>query len=61
MPDPWDDPDVMIDRPDSTGVPRVDAVMDTVAVVGGVSLEQQVGVYERAHVELRAVLDDPDS
>lgn len=59
--DVWEDPDVILERPGSTGLPRVDAVIDAVAIVGAGSLEDQVGVYEQAHVELRAVLDDPDA
>ncbi len=57
----WDDPDVMLERPATTGLARVDAVVDAVAVVGSGSLEDQVRVYEQAHAELRAVLDDPDA
>lgn len=54
-----DDPDVMLERPDGTGIARVDAAIDTVAGIGSVPLEEHVGVYEQAHVELRASLDDP--
>ena len=61
-PEPWDDdPDVMLDRPEPTGLPRVDAVVDGVGAIGSLPVEQHVRVYEQAHVELRAVLDDPDA
>lgn len=59
---PWDDdPDVLLDRPERTGIARVDAVVDAVADVGSVPLPEQVRVFEQGHAELRAVLDDPDS
>lgn len=57
----WDDPDVILERPASTGLTRVDGVVDAIAVVGAGTLEEQVGVYEQAHTELRAALDDPDA
>lgn len=56
-----DDDDVMLDRPDPTGLPRVEAVVDAVVDIGSVPLEGHVAVYEQAHRELRAVLDDPDA
>ncbi|MGA8845975.1 MAG: hypothetical protein WB471_05115 [Nocardioides sp.] len=71
--DVWDDPDIILERPGSTGLPRVDGVIASIANVahvtdvgsasgiGSGSLEDQVGVYEQAHLELRAVLDDPDA
>ncbi|CAN5335502.1 hypothetical protein BH09ACT12_BH09ACT12_20160 [soil metagenome] len=59
--DVWDDPDVMLDRPESTGLAGVDAVIDAVAMIGSVAVPDHVGVYEQAHVQLRAVLDDPDA
>jgi hypothetical protein len=59
---PWDgDPDVLLDRPERTGLPRVDAVVDAVADVGSVPLPEHVRVFEQGHSELRAVLDDPDA
>lgn len=61
-PETWDDdPDVMLERPEPTGLPRVDGVVDGVARVGSLPVEEHVRVYEQAHVELRAVLDDPDA
>lgn len=59
--DVWDDPNIMLERPASTGLTRVDGVIDAVAAVGSGSLEDQVRVYEQAHAELRAALDDPDA
>ncbi len=58
----WDDdPDVMLERPAATGLSRVDAVVDAVATMGTVDLAEHVQVYEQAHRELRAALDDPDA
>jgi len=57
--DVWDDPDVMLDRPEPTGLERVDAVVESVAGVGSVPLEEHARVYEQAHAALRAALDDP--
>ena len=60
--DDWDDDsDVMLERPASTGLPRVDAVVDAVAGMGSVALVEHVQVYEQAHRELRSALDDPDA
>lgn len=56
-----DDPDVMIDRPDATGLAQVDHVIDTVAAVGATSLDEHVRVYEQAHIALRGALDDPEA
>jgi hypothetical protein len=54
-----EDPDVMLDRPDGTGIDRVDAAVDAVAAIGSVPLEEHPRVYEQVHAALRSVLDDP--
>ncbi len=55
----WDDdPDVMLERPGTTGLPRVDGVVEVVSAIGSRELSEHVGVYEQAHAELRAALDD---
>lgn len=51
--------DAPAERPDATGIDRVDAVIDAVAVVGDRPLPEQVAVFEQAHAELRRTLDDP--
>ena len=59
---PWDeDPDVILDRPERTGLERVDAAVDAVAGVGTLAVGEHVRVYEQAHGELRSVLDDPEA
>lgn len=45
----------------STGNARVDAVLADVVAAADAPLEQQVAVFERAHGELRAVLDSPEA
>ena len=58
----WDDDERRAqERPDSTGLPRVDAVIAAVADLGDQPLEEQVRAFEAAHAELRATLDDPDA
>jgi hypothetical protein len=57
MIDELDDPPA--ERPDATGIERVDAVIDAVAVLGERPLAEQVTVFEQAHAELRRTLDDP--
>lgn len=57
MIDELDDPPV--ERPDATGIDRVDAVIDAVAGVASSSLAEQVTVFEQAQAELRRTLDDP--
>jgi hypothetical protein len=52
--------DLALARPEPTGVPRVDAVLDAVAAVGDRPVDEQVAVFEQAHAELRSTLDDPD-
>lgn len=54
---PVHDPD---HTPGRTGVDRVDAVLDAVAALGEEPVSDQVAVFEHAHSELRATLDDPD-
>lgn len=51
------DPDV--ERPDATGVARVDTVIDALADLDPDALDQQVAVFEQAQTELRRALDDP--
>ena len=55
----WLDDEVVVERPDRTGVDRVDAVLDAVSTVGDRPLAEQVAVFETAHAELRRTLDDP--
>lgn len=55
----WLDDDVVVERPDATGVERVDAVLEAVTTVGDRPLAEQVTVFETAHAELRRTLDDP--
>ena len=58
----WDDDERRAqERPDSTGLPRVDAVIAAVADLGDQPLEEQVRAFEAAHAELRATLDRPDA
>ena len=58
----WDDDERRAqERPDSTGLPRVDAVIAAVADLGDQPLEEQVRAFEAAHAELRATLDHPDA
>jgi hypothetical protein len=54
-----DDPADRAERPEATGVERVDAVLDGVAGASGLALAEQVAVFEQAHAELRRALDDP--
>lgn len=42
-----------------TGVSGVDAVLATVDAVDHLPLEEQLGVFERAHDDLRRALDAP--
>ena len=42
--------------PESTGHPDVDAVMRSVAALGGRPLEEHVRTFEAAHEQLRAAL-----
>ncbi|MDO9455020.1 hypothetical protein [Nocardioides sp.] len=51
--------DLPAERPDATGIDRVDAVIDAVASVGDRPLAEQVTVFEQAHGELRRSLDAP--
>ncbi|WP_170286234.1 hypothetical protein [Nocardioides rubriscoriae] len=51
--------DAPAERPDTTGIDGVDAVIDAVAMLGGLPLADQVAVFEQAHAELRRTLDDP--
>ncbi|WP_139983585.1 hypothetical protein [Nocardioides litoris] len=59
LPDPLDEPDLPAERPEPTGVPRVDAVLDAVAAAADAPPAEQVVVLEQAHAELRRALDDP--
>jgi len=45
--------------PESTGVPRVDAVVEEVTGLADRPVEEHVAVFESAHEELRRVLDSP--
>lgn len=49
--------DLGAERPEPTGVERVDAVLDAVAGLGDQPVGEHVAVFERAHTELRAALD----
>ncbi len=45
-----------------TGVPAVDAVLSEVAGLAGLPVADHVGVFERAHDQLRRALDaDPEA
>ncbi|MCW2815884.1 MAG: hypothetical protein JWN84_3339 [Nocardioides sp.] len=55
--DEVDDPPV--ERPEPTGIERVDAVLDAVASAADQPVTEQVAVFEQAHAELRRTLDDP--
>jgi hypothetical protein len=55
----WLDDDAAVERPDATGVARVDAVLDAVVQAGERPLAEQVSIFETAHAELRRSLDDP--
>lgn len=55
----WLEADVEVERPDATGVARVDAVLAAAASVGDLPLAEQVSVFETASAELRRTLDDP--
>ena len=57
--DPGFDDEAAVQRPEATGLARVDAVMDAVTAAGQRPLDEQVVVFEEAHAELRRVLDDP--
>ncbi len=49
-------------EPVSTGVAAVDAVLVEVDAVAGQPVEEHVGVFERAHEQLRRALDaGPDA
>ena len=43
--------------PARTGVPAVDAVLETVESLGGRPLEEHASVFESAHDQLRRALD----
>lgn len=43
----------------STGVAAVDQVLADVAAVSGTPVSEHVGVFERAHDQLRRALDAP--
>jgi len=45
------------ERPERTGVPAVDAVLDAVEAAAGLPVDEQVAVFEQAHEQLRRVLD----
>jgi hypothetical protein len=45
------------ERPEPTGIDRVDAVLDAVAALGDRPVAEHVAVFEQAHTELRAALD----
>ena len=47
----------LAERPDPTGIPRVDAVVDAVAGLADQPVAEHVAVFEHAHTELRAALD----
>ncbi len=51
--------DRAVERPEPTGIERVDAVLDAVASAADVPVTEQVAVFEQAHAELRRTLDDP--
>ncbi|MFT4286891.1 hypothetical protein [Nocardioides sp.] len=54
--------DELAGEPVRTGVAAVDAVLAEVDGIGDLPLEEHVGVFERAHDQLRRALDaDPDS
>lgn len=58
--DPYDEvDDSPVERPEATGIARVDAVLDAVAASADLPPAEQVAVYEQAHAELRRTLDDP--
>ncbi len=60
--DTWDDDELRAqERPDSTGLARVDAVIAAVSDLGDLPLEEQVAAFEAAHTELRSTLDHPDA
>lgn len=60
--DTWDEDERQAQqRPDSTGLPRVDAVIAAVADLAHLPLEEQVVAFETAHAELRSTLDNPDA
>lgn len=48
-------------EPVRTGLARVDAVIGTVEGLEGRPLEEHVGVFERAHEQLRSALDAPQT
>jgi hypothetical protein len=49
--------DALGERPEPTGIERVDAVLDAVAGLGDQPVADHVAVFEQAHTELRAALD----
>lgn len=58
----WDDDERRAqERPESTGLPRVDAVIAAVADLSEQPLDEQVRTFEAAHGELRATLDNPET
>lgn len=58
----WDDDERRAqERPEDTGLPRVDEVIEAVAELADQPLDEQVRTFETAHAELRAALDDPDA
>jgi len=46
-------------RPDATGVPGVDAVVNDLARLDDRALDEHPAVFEHAHAELRRALDEP--
>ncbi|UDY25274.1 hypothetical protein [Nocardioides sp. Kera G14] len=50
-----------VTEPVHTGVSLVDSILESVDAATGLPLEDQVGVFERAHEQLRRALDAPDS
>ena len=54
---PAEQTDHLDERPEPTGIERVDAVLDAVAGLGDQPVAEHVAVFEQAHTELRAALD----
>ncbi len=54
---PAEQTDPLDERPEPTGLARVDAVLDAVAGLGDQPVAEHVAVFEQAHTELRAALD----
>ncbi len=42
-----------------TGVPLVDSILESVEAAAHLPVDEQVGVFERAHEQLRRALDAP--